>query len=297
VDWDDLRVFLQVARSGQMAAAARLLGLDHSTISRRIARLEGQVGATLFDRAARRISITAHGSKLVAAVEKIESVVLSQVMGLGSDDREVTGRVRVGTSEGFGAYYLAQRLPLILEAHPGLEIELVALPQSYSLAAREVDVVITMDRPDSGNLRFRKLSSYDLGIYGTSDYFDRYGRPNALVELPNHRWCGYIKAKLFTDELDLLNFQDFVITPSYQTMSLTAQLEAILGGRVLGVLPCYMAKQRNGLVRVLQDEVTLVRDYWLAVHEDVANVARVRAVIEAIDQQIRSNRGLFSRII
>jgi DNA-binding transcriptional LysR family regulator len=295
MDWDDLRVFLQVARSGQMAAAARLLNLDHSTISRRIARLEGQVGATLFDRAARRISITDDGTKLLEAVEKIESVVLSQVMDLGAGDRATAGRVKIGTSEGFGAYYLARRLPLLLDAHPALEIELVALPQTYSLAAREVDVVISMDRPDNGSLRVRKLANYELGVYCSRDYVERSGQPVNLDDLPRHKWCGYTKEKLFTDELDLLNFGDFVITPSYQTMSLTAQLEAISSGAVLGVLPCYIARQRDGLQRLLSDEIAMTREYWLSVHEDVANLSRIRVVIDSLDKLVRGDRSLFGR--
>jgi DNA-binding transcriptional LysR family regulator len=293
MEWGDIRVFLQVARAGQMAGASRSLGLDHSTISRRIARLEEHTGVPLFERAGRRIALTEEGAKLLAAAEKLESIILRDVMSLGESRQEIAGRVRIGTSEGFGAHYLAKRLPIMMVAYPGLEIELVALPRNFSLGMREVDLAITMDRPDTGDIRFKKLTSYTLGIYAAPSYFKNRARPSSIADLSGHAWCGYIMDLLFTPALDLLNFGPQTITPCYRTTSVTAQMEAVTEGSVIAVLPCYMASQRGGLERLLPKEVGIERSYWISVHGDLAHSPRVRTLMQQIEHRVHLDRSLF----
>jgi DNA-binding transcriptional LysR family regulator len=293
MEWGDIRVFLQVARAGQIAGASRSLGLDHSTISRRIARLEERTGVPLFERAGRRLSLTEEGTKLVAAAEKLESIILRDVMSLGESRQEIAGRVRIGTSEGFGAHYLAKRLPIMVAAHPALEVELVALPRNFSLGMREVDLAITMERPGTGDVRSKKLTSYTLGIYAVPAYFKNRVRPSSIADLSDQAWCGYIMDLLFTPELDLLKFGPQAITPCYRTTSVTAQMEAVTGGSVIAVLPCYMACQRGGLERLLPDQVSIERSYWISVHGDLADSPRVRALMQQIEHQVHLDRSLF----
>ncbi len=293
MEWSDIRVFLYVARAGQMAGASRSLGIDHSTISRRIARLEEGTGAALFDRAGRRLSLTEQGRALLAAAEKLEAIIIRDVLSLGEAQREIGGRVRIGTTEGLGAHYLASRLPALLQAQPALELELVALPRTYSLGMREVDVAITMDRPEAGDIRFKKLSDYELGIFAARAYLEREGRPQAVESLLDHAWCGYVDELLFTDALDMLAFGDVVVRPRYRTTSVTAQLGAVLAGTGMAVLPCYMATPHAALERVLPDAVRIERTYWLSVHGDLADSPRVRLVMDEIEHRVRSDRGLF----
>jgi DNA-binding transcriptional LysR family regulator len=293
MEWDDLRIFLQVARSGQMTSASRALGLDHSTISRRIVRLEEQLNVALFDRAGKRLRITKEGKKLLSTTETLESVILRDVMNLNESSATISGHVRIGTSEGFAALYLAPRLPKLLQGHPELEIELVALPRSYSLAAREVDLAITVDRPTTGNVRFTKLASCPLGIYGSKSYFKKCKRPESLEDLKHHLWCGYIVDLLFTEELYFLKFGETVIQPRYRTTSPIVQMEAICAGSVIGVLPCFMAKQRSELERVLRQQVNIERSYWLSLHEDLGNLPRVRCVMQEIERLVMLDRNLF----
>jgi DNA-binding transcriptional LysR family regulator len=261
MDWDDIRIFLQVARAGQMAGASRALGLDHSTISRRIARLEEKTKVPLFDRAGRRLSMTEDGAKFLVAAEKMESIILREVVSLGEARHEIRGRVRIGTSEGFGGHYLSQRLASMMATYPDLEVELVALPRTYSLGMREVDIAITMDRPDTGDIRLKKLTSYALGIYGTAAYFRDRARPATIEDLAEQTWCGYIKDLMFTSELDMMTFESQVITPRYRTTSVTVQLEAISSGSVIAILPCYMTAQRPTLERLVPELVNLERSY------------------------------------
>src|ERR1700744_826387 len=293
MEWGDIRVFLQVARAGQMASASKALGIDHSTISRRIARLEEQTGVPLFDRAGRRLSLTDEGTKLLAASEKVESIIIRDIMSLGDSRQEIAGRVRIGTSEGFGAHYLAKRLPAMVSAYPDLEIELVALPRTYSLAMREVDIAITMDRPETGDIRLKKLTPYTLGIYGAPEYFADRPRPSSVDDLPDQRWCGYIMDLLFTSELDLLTFEGQVITPWYRTTSLSAQLEAVVGGTAIAVLPSYMASQRGGLERLLPERVNFEPSFWILVHSEYDDSPRIRALMQELERQVRRDRAVF----
>jgi DNA-binding transcriptional LysR family regulator len=294
MEWSDLRIFLQVARAGQMAGASKALGLDQSTTSRRIARLEEQTGVSLFERAGRRLTITQQGAKLLEAATRLESIIIRDVMSLADAQREIGGRVRIGTSEGFGAHYLAQRLPIIMEDYPELEIELVALPRNYSLGMREVDLAITMDRPETGDVRYKKLTSYSLGLYAEQGYFDQRARPQSIDDVASETWCGYIKDLLFTSELDLMTFESRAITPRFRTTSVTVQLQAVMAGACLSILPCYLASDHIGLERILPSSINLQRTYWIAVHSDLAESPRVRLLMQQIEQAVTRDRALFS---
>ncbi|WP_084583494.1 LysR family transcriptional regulator [Sphingomonas azotifigens] len=293
MEWSDIRVFLQVAREGTMVAATSALRMDHSTISRRIARLERETDLQLFERAGRRLTLTAEGERLAAAAEKLESIIFREVLSLASERRRIAGAVRLGTTEEFGAHFLAHRLAAITALHPGLEIELVALPRAFSLAAREVDLVISLDRPSTGDIRFKKLIDVEFGVYGAPAYFANRTRPASLDSLREETWCGFIKELLFTDALDLLPGDLESMKVKYRTTNLTVQLGAALSGYALAALPCFVAREHPMLERVLPQEVRFERSYWIAVHEDLANLPKVRALMSAIESLVARDRTLF----
>lgn len=293
MEWSDIRVFLQVTRDGSMIGAAAALHMDHSTISRRIQRLEAETDVPLFDRAGRRLTLTEEGSKLVAAAERLESIILREVLNLSEERGAISGPVRVGTTEEFGAYYLAPRLAALTAAHPGLEIELVALPRNFSLATREVDVVVTLDRPVTGEIRYKKLTDVEFGVYCAPSYYAGRERPTGIEDLGNETWCGFIKELLFTEELDNLPRPRGEISVRYRTTSMTAQLGAAQGGYALAALPCFLADNSPGLERVVQGDASFERTYWLAVHDDLSRYPRVRALMTAIEAEVAKDRALF----
>lgn len=296
MDWDDLRIFLQLARTGQMAAAGRALGIDDTTVGRRVARLERQVGAALVARAGRRTVITEHGQKLAQAAEEIESLVLRKIVGLGEDEMQVAGRVRIGAPEGFGVGYLASRLAELSADNPRLETELVALPRAYSLASREVDIAITLDRPAAGQVSVKRLTDYTLELYGTAAYCARRGRPTSLAELGGHLFAGYIPELLFTAALDFSTLKEGVaVSPVARSTSVIAQVNAVASGAAIGVLPTFLAAAHPQLEALLPDEVRLTRSYWISVHDDLRHLNRIKAVLEAITARVRADRALFIR--
>lgn len=293
MDWDDIRIFLQVARHGRMGEAARALNIDHSTVSRRLARLEAELGTLLFERAGRRIRLTAPGAELLATAETIESLMLQKVESLGAGAQDLSGRVRIGAPEGLGAAYIGGRLGAIALAYPKLELELVALPRAYSLAAREVDIAITLDRPTLGRQSVRKLTDYSLELYGTAAYVARMGAPTTTADLARHLVCGYIPELLFTGELDYLHFDGLDLVPQLRSTSVVAQADMIESGAALGILPAFMARRRPGLIHLLPGAIALRRSYWISIHEDLRHLARIRMVLDAIVEAARADRAVF----
>ena len=144
-DWDDLRFFLAVARSGRLTAAARRLGADHATVSRRITSLEESLKAKLFERRPQGYTLTAHGERLLAKAESMETEALAIQSDIGGADMALSGTVRIGAPDGFGTYFLAPRLASLSKAYPGLELQLIAMPRLLSLSKREADVAITLE--------------------------------------------------------------------------------------------------------------------------------------------------------
>jgi len=293
MEWSDIRVFLQVVRDGTMAAATGSLRMDHSTISRRISRLEREAGVTLFERAGRRLALTAEGEKLVVSAEKVESIVLREIMNLSGEMKQITGHVRVGTTEEFGTHYLAPRLSRLTEAYPDLEIELVASTRGFSLATREVDCVVTLDRPLQGDVRYKKLIDFDWGIYAASAYFGGKPRPTSIDDLLSETWCGYIRELLPSSELDVCTAAGIDTLARFRTTCVSVQLGAALGGYAIAALPCFVASQHALLDRVLTEEARYERTYWIAVHEDLARRPKVRAVMAAIEQVVERDKAMF----
>jgi DNA-binding transcriptional LysR family regulator len=292
MDWDDLRIFLSIARAGTVSEAARQLELDHSTVSRRLANLEMRLSIRLFDRAGRRLTINAAGEQLMRTAERLESTLLADIAVLEAMQGSRVGTVRIGVPEGLGVGYLAGRLGALAQAYPEIALELVALPQNYSLAAREVDIAITLDRPEFGNIAVRKLTDYALQFFGTETYFARQGRPADTGELILHRLCGYIPQLLYTPLLDYLVFDGARIEPAIRSTSVVAHVEIVRSGAALGMLPVFMCARQPELKPIL-DSARITRSYWLTVHEDLRGVERIRLISEALAQMARQDRALF----
>lgn len=293
VDWNHLQDFLAVARTGRLTAGAQRLGVDHTTLSRRIAALEAALKARLFDRSPQGYALTAHGERLLARAEAMESLMLAARSEVGEADMRVSGVVRIGAPEGFGSYFLAPRLPQLAEQHPELEIQLVAIPGVLSLSKREADVAITLSAPREGRLISRKLTDYSLSLYGAPSYLDARPPLETRADMKDHRFIGYIEELLYAPELDYMEAPDVDIHVAFKSSNLIAQLQACVAGAGLAVIPDFVAHGRPYLRRVLADQVGLTREFHLVVHADLKAVARVRAVTEFITEAVRKDRRRF----
>ena len=292
-DWDDLRFFLAVARSGRLTTAARRLGADHATVSRRISSLETSLKAKLFERRPQGYGLTLHGERLLAKAESMETDALSIQSEIGGADMELSGVVRIGAPDGFGTAFLAPRLAKFMVASPALELQLVAMPRLLSLSKREADVAITLAPPKEGKIVARKLVDYRLGLYAAPAYLAAAPAIAAPDDLHGHAIIGYIDDLIFTPELDYLDEVSKGLRARTQSSNLNAQMALAAAGGGVCVLPGFMAASHPGLVQVLPRQVSIQRSFWLVVHADLKDVARVRTTVDFIVRETKAARALF----
>jgi DNA-binding transcriptional LysR family regulator len=276
LDWDDLRVFLGCARTGSFKEAAARLGIDPTTVSRRMQRLEDAMKATLFVRSPRGLQLTAAGAQLLEAGASVESAV--EAVARRDTFTAATGTVRLSASEGFGAHVLAPAIPALLDRHGGLRLELVANAGFLSASSREVDIAVTLAPPASSRLVIERLTDYQLGLYGAPDYLARAGRPDRPADLPAHHLVGYIDDLLYAPELKYLQEIHPDLRLRATSSSIRAQLELTRAGAGLCVLPHFLVQASDGLEKVLPHEIRLTRTFWISVHRDLLESRRIRVV-------------------
>ena len=292
-DWNDLRAFLAVSRSGRLTAAAARLGLDHSTLSRRVAAIERGLKAKLFDRSPSGYALTEQGRRLLPMAEEMERLALGAAEMVGGSAATAEGAVRIGSPEGFGSYFLAPRIGRLKARHPQLTVQLVAATAVFSLAKREADIAISVSRPPAGRLQVSKLTDYDLGLYAAPAYLADTPEIGASEDLVRHLFVSYIGELLHFPELDFLQHVAPGGATSMESSNLVAQLRATLAGAGLCVLPAFIAREESGLVRVLPEEVSLTRSLWLTVHQDLAVLAGIRAAVRFIREEVETARASF----
>jgi len=292
MNWDDARMFLAVARTGQILAASRRLGVNHATLSRRVSALEEALKTRLLIRRTNGCDLTKEGEVFFSAAERMETEMLAAQASIGRIDTAVAGTVRVGAPDGFGVSFLAPRLGRLTARHPELKIQLVPVPRSFSLSQREADIAITLERPEQGRLVSSKLTDYTLGLYASRDYLAENGTPETVEDLKAHRRVGYVEDLIFTASL---NFTGEIMRSwdaSFEISSATGQTEAVRSGAGVGILHDYIARQYGELVRLLPG-TSIRRAYWTTWHESARDLVRVRTVAEFVQELVRQEHEIF----
>ena len=289
--WDGLRIFLAVARAGQMLGAAKALGQDQATVSRRLRALEGDLGATLFHRGPSGVELTEAGERLLPLAERMESEAMQAVSTVGRSNFDLAGAVRIGAPHGLGSYYLAPMLAEIAEAHPNLALQLAPLPRTFSVSQREADIAITVERPSEGRLIVRKLTDYTLSLYASEAYLEEVGPIETPDDLGRCLFVTYVQDTLYSPQLgfdrDLIPRAGQV----FECASVVAQV-LTLAKRGVGYVHDYALPAMPPLKRIMPDhQVTL--SYWITYHADARRVRRVTEMVERICARVASDRGLF----
>lgn len=292
MNWDDVRMFLAVARTGQLLAASRRLGVNHATLSRRVSALEREMKTRLLVRRTNGCDLTAEGEVFLHAAERMETEMLTAQASIGRIDAAVAGTVRIGAPDGFGVSFLAPRLGRLTARHPELKIQLVPVPRSFSLSQREADIAITLERPDQGRLVSSKLTDYTLGLYASRGYLAGNSEPGDVEALKAHRRIGYVEDLIFTASLDFTGEILRNWNASFEISSATGQTEAVRSGAGIGILHNYIARQDPELVRILPD-TTIRRAYWTTYHESARDLARVRTVTAFVQELVDQEQGIF----
>lgn len=293
MNWDDVRVFLSVARTGQILAAARRLGLNHATVARRLTSLEEDLSVKLFERSTSGCLLTDKGNRFLPRAEAIEAEMLAAEAEIADDEVSISGTVRIGAPDGFGVAFLAPRLGQLTEKHPDLTVQLVPVPRSFSLSRREADIAITVERPDHGRLIARKLTNYSLGLYASRSYLDTFPPPKTLKDLKNHNLIGAVEDLIYSQALNYA--ADFTKDwpARFEIASALGQTEAVRAGAGVGVLHSFIARSDSNLVRLLP-EIEVKRAYWTVSHESTRPLRPVTAALEFLNDLVLSEREIFA---
>ena len=292
MNWDDVRLFLAVARSGQLLAASRRLGINHATLGRRMTALERALGTRLLVRRTNGCELTAEGTVYLAAAERMETQMLAAQASTGRIDTSVSGTVRLGAPDGFGVSFLAPRLGRLMRQHPQLKVQLVPVPRSFSLSQREADVAITIERPQEGRLVSSRLTDYTLGLYASQGHIKTHGMPGSVDDLRRHPRIGYVEDLIFSPSLNFTGeiMRDWDAT--LEVSSAIGQTEAVRSGAGIGILHDYIARQYPELVRILPDKA-IRRAYWTTYHESSRDLARIRTLVRYLNDIVQEERHIF----
>lgn len=291
MNWDDYRYFLAVARTGRLSRAGQQLGVDHATVGRRIKALEKSLNTNLFDRSPQGYSLTDEGENLVSIAEAMETGAIAAQADIGGQNDSVSGVVRIGAPEGMATSILAECAAELCQNHPALELQIVAMPRTFSLSKREADIAIAVSRPTAGRLKFRKISDYTLHLYGTRDYLDANPEVKKIEDLKRIRGIGYVPDLIYDKELDYIPLLGPDIKPYLTSTSVHVQLEATLANGGVCILHDFIAKDYPQLVRVLPKEISFTRTFWYIVHEDYAKSQRIRTVSDAVITHVQKRLG------
>lgn len=292
MDWQRVRIFLAVARSGQILGAARRLGVNHATVARQLSALEAEVKAKLIERRMSGCTLTAAGEVMLATAERVESEFLKVESGLAGKAGALSGTVRVGAPDGLGNFFLARNLAGLAALHPTLVIQLVPLPRSFSLSRREADIVITLDRPKQGNLIVQKLTDYSLGLYAANSYLAKHKPIRREEDLPKHLFVTYVDDLMYSAALDYARSQAQRMPHRFECGSVVGQMEAVRAGHGVAILHDYAARQYPELKRILP-RIQFLRSYWMMSHPDTHHAHRVAEVRHHIAEAVRAERGSF----
>lgn len=292
MDWDKVRIFLEVARTGQILGAAKRLNLNHATVARKLTALEKDLKTKLVNRQTTGSSLTPSGIALLAAAERAESELLRVGSQLSSVAEKVSGTVRIGAPDGLGNYFLANHLGAFAAANPALVLQLVALPRTFSLAKREADIVVTLERPTEGRLISTKLTDYTLSVYASESYLKRAAPIREPDNLADHLLITYIHDIIYSRALDYASIFSELVTRRYECGSVVGQIEAVRAGHGVGILHDYTAERYPELKRILP-AIRFTRSYWLISHPDTHETRRVREVRRYIVAKVREARNQF----
>lgn len=276
-DWDDLRIFLAVARQGSLSAAARSLAVNHSTVLRRINGLEAALGVRLFERLPAGYVATAAGEDLLSSAARIEEEVAGVGRRLSGRDVELRGPLRVTTIDILAIHVLPRHIAAFRAAYPKVRLELVIAETSFSLTRREADVAIrsTVKPPEA--LVGRAVSGLAFAIYGAKGYLEAAGPAD---DLARHAWVGLDDSFEHTTMNRWLRKHLPETEIGLRLNSVAAQLAAVQAGAGLAVLPCAIADPAPGLVQVRAPLADCASRIWLLTHADLRRMGRVRAFLD-----------------
>lgn len=278
---DDLLVLLAVARSGRYTTAANALGVDHTTVARRIAALEDAVGGRLVAQSGGGWELTALGRQAVDTAGRIESA-LTQLSGAGEDHDPIAGVVRMSATDGFSAFIAAPAVARLRRQHPRLSVEIVTATRRAAAHRPGLDIEVVVGAPQSRRTQGVELGAYTLGMYASRAYLEREGMPRDAAELMRHPLVYFVDAILQVDALDLPRRLVPEMRDGLSSTNVFVHVEATRAGAGIGLLPCFVADRHDDLVRLLPGQFDERLPYWMIVRPESLRIPAVAALADAL---------------
>lgn len=292
VNWDDLRVFQALAELGSLGKAAKELGIDHSTVSRRLASLEEALGTQLALRNPSGLELTPAGEAVAAASSGMQEIVETLVRRVGGEDERAEGVVRISTVPGLASLVLQGLAPL-REAYPQIRVEVIPRVAALDLVRREADIAIRMFRERSGSLITRKIGEMGWSLYASQDYLERRDVAIESASLEGHDVIGYDQALSGLPGAVWLNERLGDRTPIMVCGDPTSVKTAILAGLGVSVLPCELALGERQLRRLTPD-VLATSEVFLVIPPDHKNTVRVRVTMDHLIELFKNQADVLA---
>ena len=285
--WDDLRIFLSVARGESLSAAGRRLRMDPATVGRRVARLESRMGAALFAKSPQGYALTEAGARLLPHAQEAEQAAALAEEAVRGQAAGLSGTLRIGAPDGCANFLLPQLCAALSAGNPDLDVQIVALPRVVNLSRREADMAIAVSPPGAGRLTVQKIADYRLSLAASRGYLDAHPPIRTTADLRAHRIVGYIPDMIFDRELDYL--ADLGLSRvRLASNSVVVQAQWLRQGAGLGVVHDFALPALPGLVRVLPEAVRLTRAFWLVRHADDRRQDRLTRLARAVTDGLRA---------
>ena len=286
-NWDDLRLFLAVAREQSLSGAGKLLRLDPATLGRRMARLEKTMQAVLFVKSPSGYALTEAGVQLLSRAEAAEQAMRQATADVVVPSDQLAGQIRIGAPDGCANYLLPQVCARLVADNPGLDIQIVALPRVFNLSRREADMAIGVSAPTAGRLVVQKIADYQLHLAAADSYLAARPAIRTVADLQGHRLVGYIPDMIFYRELDYLAELGMTRVP-LASNSVSVQVNMIRQGGGVGIVHDFSLPATPGVTRILTGDVHLSRAFYLIRHEDDRRNLRLSRFAEALAQGVRA---------
>lgn len=294
MEWDDYRHFLAIEQAGSVLGAAKQLGVNHTTVLRRIASLERRLGVRLFERLRTGYTPTPAGEELRNVILGVRQVLLDVEHRLSGKDLQLSGVVRIATTDTLSHGLLLPHLRAFRQLHPHIQLQIIGSNQIVSLTRREADIAIRATNQPPDNMLGRKIGLARSAIYGALSYLDERGHDLAsdrhdwigldetLAHLPEYRW---LERRIPSERIVL------------RLNNLLHKIAVVKAGHGIAPLLCFLAEREPDLIRLTEPEPLFDTDIWLLSHPDLRRVARVRAFMEFITQCAKTDRLLQGELV
>lgn len=284
MDWNDLRYFLAVARSGSLTQSSADLRVSQSTVSRRIAELEQSIGMTLFQRHQTGYFLTDEGREVLRHAELVEDSIMALQRAAEGLDKKPAGTVRLATSENLATDLIIPALPAFRDRYPGICLEIITSTIAAELSRREADIALRVVRPTRGNLKVRRVGHMTYSVYGSREYIERHpyveGEP-----LGGRHFIAWDDSHAYMPAAAWLTREHPGCKIGLVTSSLPAQIAAVRAGLGLAVIPDFLTG-KDDFIRVIPSDQMFSAEVWLVTHADLVASARVRAVGDFLAEQV-----------